>query len=241
MLGKTRGIVLHQIRYSDSGIIVYLYTREYGRQTILLKGMRNKRSGKHNVFFQPMFILNMEMYHKEGRNMQTIKEFSVEYAPSDIHTDILKSSVAIFLGEFLYGVLKEETPNTELFDFIEDSIIYFDKKRAGFANFHIAFLAGLSSFLGFEPTIPAGASYPYFDMKNGIFLMMPPVHGEFADRKISVKLAEFFAASFDETDIISLSGSERNEILETLLKYYSIHLPGLRNFKSLEVLKEVFR
>ena len=70
MLGKTRGIVLHQIRYSDSGIIVYLYTREYGRQTILIKGMRNKRSGKHNVFFQPMFILNMEMYHKEGRNMQ---------------------------------------------------------------------------------------------------------------------------------------------------------------------------
>ena len=241
MISKTRGIVLHQIRYSDSGIIVYLYTREFGRQTILLKGLRNKKSGRHNVFFQPMFILDMEMYYKEGRSMQSIKEFSVEYALSDIHSDIKKSSVAIFLGEFLYGVLREETPNTGLFDFIEESIIYFDEKRIGFANFHIAFLAGLSSFLGFEPSPFADAGVSYFDLQNGIFVKMPPVHGEYAGREISEKLYAFFSSSFDEIEKISLTGSMRNEILETLLKYYSIHLPGLRHFKSLEILKEVFR
>ena len=34
---------------------------------------------------------------------------------------------------------------------LKNQLVYFDKCKEGFANFHIAFLAGLSSFLGFEP------------------------------------------------------------------------------------------
>lgn len=241
MLNKTRGIVLHQIKYTDSGIIVHLYTRGFGRQSILIKGMRNKKSGKHNVFFQPMFILDIEIYYKETRGIQVLKEFSVSYSPSDIHTNIKKSCVAMFLGELLSGVLKEESPHQDLFDFIEESIIYFDKETTGYANFHIAFLAGLSSFLGFEPTLRSDPDDAYFDMTNGIFVPVPPVHGNYATKEISEILAVFFSTSFDKIDKIALTGSLRNEILDTLVRYYSIHLPGLKNFKSLEILKEVFR
>jgi DNA repair protein RecO (recombination protein O) len=77
MLEKTRAIVLHQIKYTDSGIIVQMYTRKFGRQSFLIKGMRKKKSGKHNILFQPMFILDMELYYKSSREMQTLKEFSV--------------------------------------------------------------------------------------------------------------------------------------------------------------------
>ena len=241
MLNKTRGIVLHQIKYTGSGIIVYLYTRDFGRQSILIKGMRDKKSGKHNVLFQPLFILDIEMYYKEIRGIQVLKEFSVSYSPSDIHTNIKKGCVAIFLGELLYCVLKEESPHKELFDFIEESIIYFDKETTGYANFHIAFLAGLSSFLGFEPTLRSDTNDAYFDMTNGIFVPVPPVHGNYATAEISKILAAFFSTSFDKIDKIALTGSLRNEILDTLVRYYSIHLPGLKNFKSLEILKEVFR
>ena len=240
MLSKTRGIVLHQIKYTDSGIIVHLYTRNFGRQSILIKGMRNKKSGKHNVFFQPLFILDIELYYKETRGIQVLKEFSVAYSPSDIHANIKKSCVAIFLGELLYGVLKEESPHEDLFDFIEESILYFDNETTGYANFHIAFLAGLSSFLGFEPTPQADKDDVFFDMINGVFVPVPPVHGNYANIEISKILALFFSTSFDKIDKIALTGSLRNEILDTLVRYYSLHLPGLRKFKSLEILKEVF-
>ena len=39
---------------------------------------------------------------------------------------------------------------------------------------------------------------------------------------------------------ILLNGNQRNEVLETLVRYYSLHLPGLKKINSLEVLKEVF-
>ncbi len=240
MLTKTRGIVLHQIKYTDSGIIVHLYTRDFGRQSVIIKGMRNKKAGKHNVLFQPMFLLDTEIYFKASRGIQVLKEFSVSYSPSDIYANIKKSCVAMFLGELLYGVLKEESPHQDLFDFIEESIIYFDKKPTGFANFHIAFLAGLSSFLGFEPSPGTSNDDTFFDLNNGVFVQVPPVHGNYANTELSAILNAFFSTSFDNIDKIALTGSMRNEILDTLVRYYSIHLPGLKKFKSLEILKEVF-
>jgi DNA repair protein RecO (recombination protein O) len=240
MLEKTRGIILHQIKYTDSGIVAQLYTRKFGRQSIIIKGMRNRKKGKHNILFQPMFILDLEMYHKASREMHILKEFSVSFAPYDIHSNIKKSSVAIFLGEILTSVLKEESPHEEMFDFIEESIIYFDRCTEGFANFHIAFLAGLSSYLGFEPGARADSDNLFFDMINGIFVPLPPVHGNYANEDISNILADFFVASYDTISSIILTGVQRNELLETLVRYYSLHLPGLKKIKSLEVLKMVF-
>ena len=240
MLEKTRGIILNQIKYTDSGIIARLYTRKFGRQSFLIRGMRSRKSGKHNIMFQPMFILDLEISYKESREMNVLKEFSVSYSPYDIYSDIKKSSVAIFLGEVLTSVLREESSHEEMFDYIEKSIIYFDSCREGYANFHIAFLAGLSSFLGFEPGTRKDANDSFFDMTNGTFVPVPPVNGNYATPDVSDILAQVFLASFDSIRNITLKGDMRNEVLDTLLRYYSLHLSGLKKINSLEVLKEVF-
>ncbi|MGD0343143.1 MAG: DNA repair protein RecO [Bacteroidales bacterium] len=240
MIEQTKGIVLHQIKYTDSGIIAQLYTRKYGRRSFLIRGTRNKKAGRHTVFLQPMFILDLVAYNKESRSMQTIKEYSVSYTPGDIHSNIKKSSVAIFLGEVLTSVLREESPNEDLFDFIEKSIIYFDRCKKEYANFHIAFLAGLSSYLGFEPAKRSSAGDHFFDMMNGIFVPVPPLNGSYASREVSQVLSAFFSSSYEQVKNISLTGTFRNEVLETLVNYYSLHLPGLKKIRSLEVLKEVF-
>lgn len=240
MLEKTRGIVLHQIKYTDSGIVVQMYTRKFGRQSFLIKGMRNRKTGKHNILFQPMFILDLELYYKPTREMQTLKEFSSCFTPYNIYGNIKKSSVAIFLGEVLTSVLKEESPHEDLFDYIEKSIVYFEECDEGYANFHIGFLAGLSSFLGFEPGPRLSSDDVFFDMVNGVFVPIPPFHGNYADKEITNILADFFVASYDSISQISLNGKMRNDVLETLVRYYSLHLPGLKKIKSLEILKEVF-
>lgn len=237
---KTRGIVLHQVRYTDSGIIVWLYTQKFGRLSFVVKGMRNRKAGKHNVFFQPLFILDLEIYYKEARRLQNIKEFSVYFTPGDIYENIKKSCVAIFLGEVLSSVLREESPNDNLYRFIEESLIYFDNCTEDFANFHIAFTAGLSSYLGLEPDRRRHIADKYFDLLNGIFVSQPPVHDYYASAEISDILAAFFNSSYENVKDIILKGSLRDEVLEILLKYYSLHLPGLKKVRSLEILKTVF-
>lgn len=240
MLQKTRCIILNQIKYSDSGIIVQAYTREFGRQSFMVKGMRSRKSEKHNALFQPMFILDSVIYFNESKSIHMLKEFSVYYAPSDIYSDVRKSCTALFLGEIMSTILKEESRNYELYDFIENSVKYFDTNKSGYANFHIAFLIGLCSFLGFEPGPRINPSKKYFDLVEGNFNEFPPIHGNYATEQISEILSRFFTTTYDSMNSIPLTGTLRNEVLEIIIRYYSIHLPVLKKINSLEVLKEIF-
>jgi len=241
-LAKTKCITLNHVKYSDSSIIARLYSREYGKLSLMIKGVNNSRKkGKSNIMFQPLFILDLEIYYKSSRELQIIKEATVSFAPYNIYSDVKKSCVAIFIGEVLTSILKEESPNVELFDFIETSIKYYDQSGDGFANFHLAFLAALSGFLGFEPAKRLNDNQLFFDMKNGCFSAAPPIHGYYSNIENSAIMARIFASSFDNVKNIALTGKQRNEILEALLSYYNLHLTGLASIKSLEVLKEIFR
>jgi len=91
MLEKTKGIVLHSIKYSDSGIVVHLYTSKFGRQSALIRGVGKKKTGKHNIMFQPLSFLEMEMYYKSSREMQLLKEFSLLHPFYNLYSDIRKS------------------------------------------------------------------------------------------------------------------------------------------------------
>lgn len=240
MLDKTSGIVLNKIKYTDSGIVTQIFTKKYGRQSFLIKGIRNKKSGKHAVLFRPLTVLDLVIYYKESRSMQSLREYSVEYAPSGIYENVLKSSIAIFLGEVLTAVLREEGQQDDLFNYIKNSVEYLDKSKESFSNFHIAFLAGLCSFLGFEPGKRISQEDKLFDMVNGRFVSLPPAHGIYSNIEVSGILAYFFNSSWDEINQISLSGSLRNDLLSELLRYYSVHLPSFRKINSLDILKEVF-
>jgi DNA repair protein RecO (recombination protein O) len=240
MLEKTTGIILHQLKYTDSGNIAQVFTKKFGRQSFLVRGIRNRRPGKQNVYLQPLSIIDIVLYYKESRGMQTLKEYSVSYLPADIYNNIVKTSMALFLGEVLRNVLKEESPQEDLYDFISDSVKYLDRLDEGYSNFHIAFLCGLSTFLGIGPGRKPKDESCFFDMTNGSFQMIRPSHGNYADPAISDILSSFFNSSWDDMNKISLSGALRNEVLTSLLKYYSIHLPAFKKINSLDVLKEVF-
>jgi len=241
MLEKTSGIVLNQIKYTDSGIIVQLFTRKFGRQSFMIKGIRNRKSGRQTSLFRPLTVLDMVIYYRESRNMQSLREVSVEFAPSEIYGNVFKSSIAMFLGEVLTAVLREEGEQDELFSFIRDSVVYFDGRKESFSNYHIAFLTGLCSYLGFEPGKREDEEKRVFDLVNGSFVSLPPVHGLYSGAEVSDILAAFFRSSWDDMNQISLTGEMRNEVLSELLRYYSVHLPSLGKINSIEILREVFR
>ncbi|NLA49897.1 MAG: DNA repair protein RecO [Bacteroidales bacterium] len=240
MIESTKAIVLHQIRYSDSSIIIRLFTSKFGRISCMVRGMGNRKAGRNKVLFQPMSVLDLSLSYRESREIQTITDFSPSYSPAAIWSDIRKCTVAIFLGEVLTSVLREESPNEPLFRFIEDSVRYFDKCGEGSANFHLAFMARLTGFLGFEPSGEVFTGAKYFDMLNGQFVNHPPAHRHFANPEISGVLSELFTSSPEEANKIALKGSVRNAILDTLVNYFSLHLPGIKKIKSLEVLRQVY-
>ncbi|MBP8959269.1 MAG: DNA repair protein RecO [Bacteroidales bacterium] len=241
MIDKTAGIVLRQFKYTDSSIILHVFTESFGRLSLMLKSAGNKKSGIYKAYLLPLTIVDFVIYYKESREIQILKEFSLKYSPAGIYNNITKSTVALFMGEVLSSILREESPQKDLYTYIFDSVKYFNDLDKGIPNFHIAFLAGLCSYLGVEPARRTNHEQTLFDFMNGCFVSLPPSHGNYAGSEVSDVLAGLFGSSWDDIKYMSLNGKLRNEVLQALLKYYSFHFPSLKRINSLDVLGEVFR
>ena len=241
MIDRTAGIVLHNIKYSDSGTITHFFTEKFGRLPVMIRGIGNRKTGKNKIYLQPLSVVDMVIYYKETREIQILKEFSPLFIPAGIYGNMLKSSIALFTGEVLASVLREETPQKELFAYLVDSIKYLDLCESGIQNFHIGFLAGLCSFLGIEPGKRKDPEHVFFDFSNGSFVPVPPPHGNYAPREVSDILAVVFNSSWNEIGNIPMTGILRNEVLSALLKYFSLHFPSLKKINSLKIFREVFQ
>jgi DNA repair protein RecO (recombination protein O) len=241
MLHKTRGIVLHHIKYSETSLIVKIFTELFGLQAYLVKGARSKKSTLRSSHFQPMTMLDLVVYHREKSDLQHIRESEISKPFLTIFTDIRKSTIALFLAEMLLKTLKEDESNSEMFDFISSSLNFFEIQKDGIENFHLFFLIKLSRYLGFYPQGAPGSGNAFFDLREGRYTDIQPLHPDFLNTEKSVALHAISSARADELSGLVNTKTGRSELLNAILIYYQIHLGGLSNIKSIEVLKEVFR
>lgn len=240
MLYKTRGIVLNHIKYSETSIIVTIYTEVFGRQAYIINGVRGKKSKIKANLFQSLFLLDMEVYHKPKRELQRVKEVQNAHIFTSIPYDLKKSTLAIFIAEVLYKTIQEHEPNAELFNYLFNSIQMLDVKEKGIANFHIYFLIHLTKYLGFFPDNNYSEKWCYFDLKAGNFVQIKPMHFSYLDTQPSAYFSQLLTFSENQHEKISIDYKNRIQILEKILEYYTFHNEGLSSVKSLEILKEVF-
>ena len=175
MLVKTEAILLHHVRYSDNSLIAQFYSREYGRLSVMVKGISSKKRSSKFSYFQPLNIFNVELYRYEKREISNLKELSLSFIPKNISGDIHRSSIALFISELLYSVIREEDVNHRLYDFIELSVITLDEMTSGISNFHLWFLVAFTAYTGIGPS-PTSLSECYFDMVSGQFTQSAPPH-----------------------------------------------------------------
>ena len=241
MIHKVKGVVLHHIKYKESSAIVYVYTDLYGRQTYLVNNIRGRRSRYSGNLLQSLTFLEIEAYHKEGKDLQRVKEISNYIPYRNIPFDMHKNSQTLFLAEVLYKVLREEDPNVELFGFLENSLQLLDVSQDNLANFHLLFLVQLTKYLGFYPENNYGKERNGFDMRNGEFNTGSGIHPDFFDKKSAVLMNELLKCSFSGLSEMTVLQEDRQKFLEDILDYFRLHIHGFGNVKSLAVLQEIYK
>jgi len=229
MLIRTGAIVLHKIKYKETGFIVYLYTREAGRLSCIINSLKPGATKFQPAHFQPLTILDVMVYFKPERGLQRIKELSCSLNYISLPFNNKKSCVAMFLAEILYKTLREEEANKSLFDFIFDSFKLFDDSLESMNNFHLSFLLHYSKFLGFSPS---GLFIPGKANDNNFFSDLP--------EGLMKKVIELSALSISESPRIHLKGAERSLILDSIIQYFNQNMEYNLNIKSLAVMKEMF-
>ncbi len=187
---KARGIVLHTIKYGDSGMVAHVLTDTGGRIGYMVQGVRSKRGhGNKGALLQPMFVVEIEGMVPPRGELHRFRELRALVPLRSVPFDARKSSIALFMAEMLYRLVREVEPNSPLFDFVLGAVLALDgtTDSAAIANFHLWFMVGLSRYLGF---FPGNEWTPgsWFDLREGLFTPYMPLHGMFFSRENSALL-----------------------------------------------------
>ena len=237
---KARGVVLSTVKYGDSGMVVQMLTDRYGRQSYMVQGVRSSRGrGSKAALLQPMFAVEFEGLESAKMDMHRFRELRSGIVLQSTPFDLRKSTIALFMAEVLYRLVRESEPNEALFDFVWGSVEALDAMEEGVANFHLWFLANLSRFLGFSP---AGEyrSGAMFDMREGAFTMNPSGHSAVMDAPNAEILRDLLECDVRYLAEIGLNRHQRVEFLDEMMRYYGYHLEAINTVRSIRILQEVF-
>ncbi|MCK3657853.1 DNA repair protein RecO [Pasteurellaceae bacterium Pebbles2] len=107
-----RGFVLHRKAYSETSLLVDLFTEETGRLSVIAKGARAKRSAWKGVL-QPFTPLLLRWSGKGGLKTLTKAE------PASIALPLQQTALfsGFYVNELLCRVVEQETPNPLLFQY----------------------------------------------------------------------------------------------------------------------------
>jgi DNA repair protein RecO (recombination protein O) len=257
---KARGIVLHTVKYGDTALVAYLLTDASGRETYMVQGVRSTRGHRNRAaLLQPMFLVEFEGLTSPRAEMHRFREMRAAVPLRSIPFDVRKSTVALFMAEMLYRLVREAEPDSPLFDFVWETVRALDllDSAAGVANFHLLFMVGLSRHLGFFPGNEWSPGW-WFDIREGLFTPVEPRGGVYFSRENAELLGRFMemgpaavgghaadrAASDPSLETIltslPLNRTRRADFMNAMLAYFGYHLDAVRDIRSVDILREVF-
>lgn len=232
--------MLHTLKYGDSSMVVFLLTDTGGRRSYMVQGVRS-RSGRGSklALFQPMFPVEFEGLEPPRGEMHRFREVRAGFVLQRLPFDVRKSTMALFMAEVLYRLVRESEADGALFDFVWNCVGALDSLEEGMANFHLWFLANLSRFLGFCP----GNDYrpgDWFDIREGLYTKTRPAHVGYMTQECARMLHGLLRCDVRSLGEIGLNRTQRVEFLNAVLVYYGYHLDAISAVQSVRILREVF-
>ena len=235
MQQKTNGIILQNTKYQDKKNILKIYTLQQGIQSYVVNISHSKKSKITAAHVTSLNQIEFIEQVKKTRSIQLISDIHVSYIYQNLFSNPVKNTIAIFLNEVLLKALREQPDNTELYQFIAESLIVFDNQDYEASNFHLHFLVELSKYLGFYPNNNYSKSNCLFDIQDGNFKAQTPHHLFYADSELSFYLSELL----DNKSNFTCKAKTRSDLLNLLVTLYRLHIPGFGEIKSIQILKEI--
>ena len=238
MIYQTRGIVLHRTVFADNKAIYHIYTDGEGMRSFLVYTSLKKEKKGQWMKLQPLSVVELKADRRKSESIDYLKSVELEHAAGMESFDYLKSSVRMFLNEVLYKILQTAPPDGELFRYLEESLLLFDR-HPFVPDFHLRFLWRMTHYLGCTPVNNYSEDTPFFNVETARFM---PVKSD-AEAALSAWIPRWTEdLRFPDTAAEVLPAPFRAPMLECLLAYYSRHVTtAVSGIQSHKVLKDVLR
>lgn len=115
---KTEAFVLGKINFRDSSNIVSLFTKNFGKLSVIVKGARSSKS-KIGLTIDPPNHLAVIMYKKDSRELQLLTGSDIISHYSHLKSDLEKLKYSYAILELIKNLIPENEHNLKLFSGLE--------------------------------------------------------------------------------------------------------------------------
>ena len=213
--GTIECIVLATTKVGENGLVLHTLSREFGRRGFIVHPGKKASA----ALFLPLNILEADVVENPKSELWSLRGLHARDALSGIRGNLHKNTMTMFLSEVLFRTLRDGAVEDGLYEWCIGSILTLNALEADFSNFHIRFLLEFAGALGFRPT----------------FQDIAPFTSEHA-----IEMRQMLQSSFSEAMLVPLSGSVRNSLCESVLRYLEYHTDQAIRIKSLAVLRELY-
>lgn len=112
---KTEAVVLNRRDFRETSLIVHFYSREFGKLSGLLKGIRTEPA-KFASTLEPFSFNDIIFYKKRNSELHLVSQADLKDDFDEIRRSIAKVGTASLMMELLGAVMAVEDKNEEVFD-----------------------------------------------------------------------------------------------------------------------------
>lgn len=243
---RTEGIVLNEIRYRDTSKILNIYTKEFGKISIMARGAYNPKS---KLMAHTQCFSHNEYRLRKGRNFYYINDASVIDPFYNIRQNMERFIYGFYILELINKSTPEEEENQVLFLLLEKALSILSKLEEGFLKFIVAFELKYISFLGYRPYIEKCVSCGKgdftqikFSIHRGGIICEDCFNHDFRAKKLDKSMYEGISrllyAPLDELETIPIPQNVLMKIQEIVEDYILFNIDR-KEFNSLNILKTI--
>ncbi len=244
---KTSAVVLSKLDYSDSSVIVSLYTKENGKLSAILKGGRNPKS-KLSLIVDPPNYLEVIIYNKSSRDVQILTEASLKGHFHKIKSDLEKLKYSHSTIELIKNLTVDHEANHRLFQGLVRilELIEEDKEPAvlSFGRFFLFFIKEMGYELQLNNCDKCGKTLPKnqeLSYNYGIGILCGECRTKYPENiRIDAELFNYLRCLKSNknpgTDNLQLMDSAIS-FMEKFLKH---HVSDFKGLLSLKIFKDNF-
>ena len=147
----------------------------------------------------------------------------------------------MFLAEIINITNQAHEKDEKLYLFLKQLIQYIDEaKTIEISNVHLWSILRLMQFNGISPDNNYSASNPYFNPIEGNFCSDNSRNAHIYKLESSHIIHKMLSSKIESSSNIKITQKLRNEILNLMIEYFTIHIDGFRKTKSLDILSIIF-
>ncbi len=237
MLVTTKAIVLKSTKYGETSKIINVYTRKFGRQTMIAKGARMMKS-KFGGSLEVMNIIEITFYKKPNRDMHLLSKADLIASSQKIASSLDHTIFGMMMMESIAKTQDTGAENNELFDEISQIIEAMLELEPNFFALFVSSQIKLAARLGFGLDFNLPTPSPQQLINFSIFKGAPAMQKEYDSTFFTFDRATFnYLSEISRSAIDLLPAGEPNEqqimkIHNFFVKYFSFHLEKKFEYKS---------